>query len=120
MAAVDTNVRRVLTRREGEIDVSARADELLPRGRAATFNQAMMELGATVCRPRNPDCAQCPVERGCLRLVVTPARRVKQAEIRRHRPVGARARDRSLLQGRRSRCRASGSNAPSWVSNATA
>ena len=38
-----------------------------------------MELGATVCRPRNPDCAQCPVERGCLRLVVTPARRVKQA-----------------------------------------
>jgi A/G-specific adenine glycosylase len=78
MAAVDTNVRRVLTRREGEIDVSARADELLPRGRAATFNQAMMELGATVCRPRSPDCVRCPVERGCLRLVVTPARRVKQ------------------------------------------
>ncbi|MDA0173209.1 A/G-specific adenine glycosylase [Solirubrobacter taibaiensis] len=78
MAAADTNVRRVLTRREGlEIDVSARADELLPRGRAAPFNQAMMELGATVCRPRNPDCAQCPVERGCLRLVITPARRVK-------------------------------------------
>jgi len=79
MAAVDTNVRRVLTRREGDVDVAARADELLPRGRAAPFNQAMMELGATVCRPRNPDCAQCPVERGCLRLVVTPARRVKQA-----------------------------------------
>ncbi|MDA0182676.1 A/G-specific adenine glycosylase [Solirubrobacter phytolaccae] len=78
MAAVDTNVRRVLTRREGlDVDVSARADELLPRGRAAPFNQAMMELGATVCRPRNPDCAQCPVERGCLRLVVTPVRRVK-------------------------------------------
>lgn len=78
MAAVDTNVRRVITRREGlDADVSARADSLLPRGRAATFNQAMMELGATVCRPRNPDCAQCPVERGCLRLVITPARRVK-------------------------------------------
>ena len=85
MAAVDTNVRRVLTRREGDVDVDARADELLPRGRAAPFNQAMMELGATVCRPRNPDCAQCPVERGCLRLVVTPARRVKTREIRRHR-----------------------------------
>jgi A/G-specific adenine glycosylase len=77
MAAVDTNVRRVITRREGDVDVDVRADELLPPGRAATFNQAMMELGATVCRPRNPDCAQCPVERGCLRLVVTPARRVK-------------------------------------------
>ncbi len=45
MAAVDTNVRRVLTRREGDVDVAARADELLPRGRAAPFNQAMMELG---------------------------------------------------------------------------
>ncbi|RKQ86593.1 A/G-specific DNA-adenine glycosylase [Solirubrobacter pauli] len=77
-AAVDTNVKRVLTRREGlEVDVSARANELLPAGRAAPFNQAMMELGATVCRPRGPDCAQCPVERGCLRLVVAPARRAK-------------------------------------------
>lgn len=79
-AAVDTNVKRVLTRREGlEIDVTARANELLPQGHAASFNQAMMELGATVCRPRSPDCARCPVERGCRRLVITPARRVKQA-----------------------------------------
>ncbi|MBE2316364.1 A/G-specific adenine glycosylase [Solirubrobacter sp. CPCC 204708] len=79
MAAVDTNVRRVITRREGlDVDVDARADALLPRGRAAVFNQAMMELGATVCRPRVPDCARCPVERGCLRLVVAPARRVKK------------------------------------------
>jgi A/G-specific adenine glycosylase len=76
-AAVDTNVRRVLTRREGAVDVAARADALLPRGRAATFNQAMMELGATVCRPRNPDCARCPVERGCRRLVAPPTRRAK-------------------------------------------
>jgi A/G-specific adenine glycosylase len=75
MAAVDTNVRRVITRREGDVDVDARAGALLPRGRAAPFNQAMMELGATVCRPRNPDCARCPVERGCLRLVVAPTRR---------------------------------------------
>lgn len=78
-AAVDTNVKRVLTRREGlDVDVTARANELVPAGRAAPFNQAMMELGATVCRPRNPDCAQCPVERDCLRLVVKPVRRVKQ------------------------------------------
>lgn len=77
VAAVDTNVRRVLTRREGAINVDARAGELLPRGRAATFNQAMMELGATVCRPRTPDCTQCPVEHGCLRLVVASARRAK-------------------------------------------
>jgi A/G-specific adenine glycosylase len=69
VAAVDTNVRRVLSRRDGveygARALSARADELLPRGRAATFNQAMMELGATICRPRAPRCGDCPVARGC-------------------------------------------------------
>jgi A/G-specific adenine glycosylase len=66
VAAVDTNVRRVLTRREGPAtDVARRAGELLPPGDAATFNQAMMELGATVCRPRAPDCGACPVAPGC-------------------------------------------------------
>jgi A/G-specific adenine glycosylase len=65
VAAVDTNVRRVLWRREGPGDVAARAAGLLPRGRAAAFNQAMMELGATVCRPRAPRCGECPVAAGC-------------------------------------------------------
>ena len=37
----------------------------MPAGRAAPFNQAMMELGATVCRPRRPDCGGCPVRSGC-------------------------------------------------------
>jgi A/G-specific adenine glycosylase len=65
-AAVDTNVRRVIQRREGDgVDVNARAAELLPPGRAADFNQAMMELGATVCRPRAPRCGECPVHHGC-------------------------------------------------------
>ena len=69
VAAVDTNVRRVLSRRDG-VDYSpralaARASELLPASRAATFNQAMMELGATVCRPRGPRCGECPVAGGC-------------------------------------------------------
>ena len=58
VAAVDTNVRRVLTRRDGLArspgELAAAAQALVPPGRAATFNQAMMELGATVCRPRNP------------------------------------------------------------------
>jgi A/G-specific adenine glycosylase len=77
VAAVDTNVRRVLTRREGDVDVDVRAAALLPHGRAATFNQAMMELGATVCRPRTPDCGACPVERGCLQLPALPLKRAK-------------------------------------------
>ena len=73
VAAVDTNVRRVLTRREGGgVDVAARAAALLPVGRAATFNQAMMELGATVCRPRIPACAECPVSPGCAARSLRP------------------------------------------------
>jgi A/G-specific adenine glycosylase len=74
VAAIDTNVRRVLTRREGAAS-DARARELLPRGRAAAFNQAMMELGATVCRPRAPRCDECPVSEGCARGIEPPQRR---------------------------------------------
>jgi len=77
VAAIDTNVRRVLGRREGErapAALEARLAELLPPGRAAEFNQAMMELGATVCRPRVPQCGECPVAPGCGGHAVTPRR----------------------------------------------
>jgi A/G-specific adenine glycosylase len=67
--AVDTNVRRVLERFDGvqrsKIALARRADELLPVGRAAAFNQSMMELGATVCTPRRTRCDKCPVRPGC-------------------------------------------------------
>jgi A/G-specific adenine glycosylase len=68
-AAVDTNVRRVLERFDGTARrpaaLAERALALIPAGRAAAFNQAMMELGATVCRPRVPLCPACPVRAGC-------------------------------------------------------
>jgi A/G-specific adenine glycosylase len=68
-AAIDTNARRVIARFDGverrPAALSARAAELVPPGRAADFNQAMMELGATVCRPRAPRCGECPVREGC-------------------------------------------------------
>ncbi len=67
--AIDTNARRVIGRFDGverrRAALAARAAELLPAGRAADFNQAMMELGATVCRPRAPRCDECPVRKGC-------------------------------------------------------
>jgi A/G-specific adenine glycosylase len=69
VAAVDTNVRRVLERYDGMTrrprELAGRARRLLPPGRAADFNQAMMELGATVCRPRATRCGECPVRHGC-------------------------------------------------------
>ena len=69
VAAVDTNVRRVIERRDGvrraPRALARRAAELLPAGRAAAWNKAMMELGATICRPRRPRCGECPLQQGC-------------------------------------------------------
>jgi A/G-specific adenine glycosylase len=63
-AAVDTNVRRVLERvdrrRRRAPELARRASALVPAGRAADWNQALMELGATVCTARTPACEACP------------------------------------------------------------
>ena len=74
-AAVDGNVLRVVSRLladGGEIaaPVTRRrfaeaADQLLDRRRPGDFNQAMMELGATVCVPGKPVCGSCPVVKFC-------------------------------------------------------
>ncbi|HTV25353.1 MAG TPA: A/G-specific adenine glycosylase [Polyangiaceae bacterium] len=76
--AIDGNIVRVLTRLFGLRGDPKRAPlagrlwelarELLPRGRAGEFNQALMELGATVCTPRAPACAGCPVRAHCRAL----------------------------------------------------
>lgn len=67
---VDTNVRRVVARAvHGRADAGspsasrdhADAEALLPGVGAARFSAALMELGATVCTARAPDCAACPV-----------------------------------------------------------
>jgi len=42
------------------------ARALIPRGEAGRFNQAMMDLGATICTPRDPLCTRCPLESHCL------------------------------------------------------
>lgn len=72
---VDGNVVRVLSRlfhlTDNPSSSAARkrmdglAGRLLARGRASDFNQAMMELGATICTPRNPRCGECPVNTFC-------------------------------------------------------
>jgi A/G-specific adenine glycosylase len=77
VAAVDTNVRRVLERWDGEVRgpsaLAARADALVPAEAPAAWNQAMMELGATVCRPRAPRCDACPVSAACVTRGELPA-----------------------------------------------
>jgi A/G-specific adenine glycosylase len=69
VAVVDGNVERVLQRvfgrRMGGGDFWIAAEGLLDRERPGDFNQAMMELGATVCTPRGPSCRTCPVVELC-------------------------------------------------------
>jgi A/G-specific adenine glycosylase len=71
---LDANVRRVMMRLlglHGQADgrhdkaISGRLKELIARGSPGDFNQAMMELGALVCRSRSPLCAACPVQAFC-------------------------------------------------------
>jgi len=74
VATVDTNIRRVLRRiiigAEGSKALTPRAiwelaAQVLPAGRAGDWNQALMDLGATICSVRSPACARCPVEAVC-------------------------------------------------------
>jgi A/G-specific adenine glycosylase len=74
-AAVDGNVMRVLSRLLADAtDVASAigrrhfgplANQLLARKQPGAFNQAMMELGATICLPKNPQCLVCPVAGLC-------------------------------------------------------
>ncbi len=75
---VDGNVFRVLSRFFGiATDISGAparkefatlARTLMPDDDPATFNQALMEFGALQCVPKNPDCAICPLNDGCVAL----------------------------------------------------
>ena len=68
-AVVDTNIARVHARVAGRRltsgEVQRAADAALPRGQAWAWNQCLMDLGATVCRPQAPQCAECPLLARC-------------------------------------------------------
>jgi A/G-specific adenine glycosylase len=73
--ALDGNIRRVLARifnvaeparsPQGELRLWELAAANLPPGQAGEYNQALMDLGAMICTPRNPDCPRCPVAAWC-------------------------------------------------------
>jgi A/G-specific adenine glycosylase len=74
-AILDTNAARVLSRVFGVRRSASRArlqrrlwqiaETVTPAGRADRFNQAIMDLGATICQARRPHCARCPVSAHC-------------------------------------------------------
>lgn len=111
VAVVDGNVKRVLQRLSGKpLSLSEDAcwqlaDKLLDTRRPGDFNQAMMELGATVCLPRKPLCARCPVVRFCASSSGSRAShmQVKQPEVRKKATLAyllARKNDAVLLRQR--------------------
>ncbi len=77
-AVMDGNVQRVLARylgikeniAEGKVQkkIQIAANELIDPNKPGEFNQAIMDLGATVCVPANPQCDDCPVAESCYAL----------------------------------------------------
>jgi A/G-specific adenine glycosylase len=70
VAALDVNIRRVLGRAFLRPDAAPRAlqaaaDDLVPRGDAARWTHALMDIGAAYCRPRDPRCDACPLRATC-------------------------------------------------------
>jgi A/G-specific adenine glycosylase len=75
-AVVDGNVYRVLSRylnnflpidtSEGILFFKNTAQDLLPKGQARSYNQAIMDFGATICTPKLPKCEACPLSKNCL------------------------------------------------------
>ncbi len=78
-AVVDGNVSRVLSRvfgiatpidsTKGKKEFEAKADALLDKKQPALYNQALMDLGATICKPRSPLCEDCPFMKNCKAFV---------------------------------------------------
>ncbi|XDD43846.1 A/G-specific adenine glycosylase [Leptospira sp. WS60.C2] len=74
-AVLDGNVKRVLSRYIGytknilgpkaDVELQEKADEFLNQSYPGDHNQAMMELGATICLPESPKCLLCPLMEGC-------------------------------------------------------
>jgi A/G-specific adenine glycosylase len=95
---LDGNVKRVLARHAGiegwpgrsavARALWAESEARTPPDRAADYTQAVMDLGATVCTPRRPDCAQCPVTADCVariedRIASLPGSKPRRAKPRR-------------------------------------
>jgi len=77
-AVVDGNVFRVLARffgidtaidsTTGKKNITALAEQLLEKSKPGIYNQAIMDFGAVICKPKNPLCSSCPLNKNCAAL----------------------------------------------------
>ncbi|MBV9259697.1 MAG: A/G-specific adenine glycosylase [Ktedonobacteraceae bacterium] len=75
VATIDTNIRRVLHRiflglehpepKANDVQMLDLAEQVLPQDEAYNWNQALMDLGATICTSNNPQCTRCPLQETC-------------------------------------------------------
>lgn len=116
VAVVDGNVFRVLARifgidtpinsPEGKKRFASLANELLSSDDPALHNQAIMEFGALLCKPRNPDCPECPVRKNCAAfqhdlIHLLPVKTAKRKSRKRYFFYLVLERNRSLLMKKR-------------------
>jgi A/G-specific adenine glycosylase len=106
-AVVDGNVERVLQRVSGKAELSSAetwelAGRLLSPERPGDLNQAMMELGATVCLPKEPQCLICPVIKLCATRGAHPREKREERNVR-ELALGWSHRDRSVWLVQRSK-----------------
>ena len=92
VAVVDTNVSRVISRLHGlespnAFEVRALTLEMTPAEAPGDFAQAMMDLGATICRPKAPSCDACPLAPHCLARASGEPERFPAPKIKASRPV---------------------------------
>ena len=91
---VDTNVARVVARLHGvdrtlieaQAEIRQFADDMTPADRPGDFAQAMMDLGATVCRPKKPLCPECPLAADCRAFASGNPEAFPAPKVRRQRP----------------------------------
>ena len=96
-AVIDTNVERVIARvngiarpvAEARGEIRAAVETMLPADRPGDFAQALMDLGATICRPKRPACAACPLSPDCIARAsgtpeAFPARKLRPDRPHRH------------------------------------
>jgi A/G-specific adenine glycosylase len=88
---LEANVKRVIARYYAAPQASWElAEQLLDRKQPFIYNQAMMDIGATICTPKNPKCGECPLRSGCKgkqNPTLYPTKNKKQKPPTRHRYI---------------------------------
>lgn len=88
-AAIDTNVERVAARIvaiEDRREAGEAARGWFPAGHHGDFAEALMDLGASICRPKAPNCQACPIEAHCQARALGCPEAFPAAKVKKHRP----------------------------------